>query len=265
VDSARRFDDRAVDYARYRPRYPAALVESLRAARGLPPDAHVVDVGCGTGLLAEIFLAAGCRVTGVEPGEPMRAQAVARLASQPRFTARAGSAEATGLPAACAHAIVVGQAFHWFEAARARIEFARLLRAGTARPSAAPAGWVALLWNERRSAPGDLLESYDGLLRKHCPAYDELARSDDGGQRARAFFGAERTDAGRMQTLALDNPQSLDWESFAGRARSASYVPTSGPAHEAFFAELRELFEREARAGRVDFRLQTVVFHGTLD
>ena len=67
-----------------------------------------------------------------------------------------------------------------------------------------------------------------------------------------------------MQTLALDNPQSLDWEGFAGRARSASYVPREGPAHEALFAGLRELFEREARGGRVGFRLETRAFHGTL-
>lgn len=264
MDPTHRFDDRAADYARFRPGYPTALVAALREARGLPPDAQVVDVGCGTGLLSQVFLAAGCRVTGVEPSAPMRAQADAFFAGNPRFTSRAGTAEATGLPDACADAIVAGQAFHWFEPARTRAEFARLLRAGGPSRPRSRYPWVALVWNERRAAPGGLLERYDELLLKHCPAYDALARSDDGGERAEAFFGAGRTDAGRMQTLALENPQSLDWEGFAGRARSASYVPRAGPAHEALFAELRELFEREARGGRVSFRLQTLAFHGTL-
>jgi 2-polyprenyl-3-methyl-5-hydroxy-6-metoxy-1,4-benzoquinol methylase len=57
-------------YDRARPRYPGALVDRIVA--GLPgpdrPDGpagpDVLDVGCGTGIVARQFRAAGCRVLG---------------------------------------------------------------------------------------------------------------------------------------------------------------------------------------------------------
>jgi SAM-dependent methyltransferase len=61
-----------VDPARYdrtRPRYPDAMVERIVAAS---PGPDVLDVGCGTGIEARQFQAAGCKVLGVEPDAPRR-------------------------------------------------------------------------------------------------------------------------------------------------------------------------------------------------
>jgi len=256
TDATHRFDDRAEDYARHRPGYARELVPRLAAERGLPPGAHVADMGCGTGLLARSFLDAGCRVTGVEPSDPMRAQAVLQLGARPGFACRAGTAEASGLPDASVHAVVAGQAFHWFDVERARAEFARVLR---------PGGWVALVWNDRDDPGQSFLDGYEALLLEHCPGYAESQRGPTGRERAEGFFGADRTDAGALRELRLDNPQSLDWNGAAGRALSASYVPRAGPAHDALFAGLHSLFEANARGGRVAFNLCTLAFHGTLE
>ncbi|HEX5011704.1 MAG TPA: class I SAM-dependent methyltransferase [Planctomycetota bacterium] len=255
IDATHRFDDRAEDYALYRPGYARDLVPRLAAERGLPPGAHVADVGCGTGLLARSFLDAGCRVTGVEPSDPMRAQAVAQLGGRPGFACHAGTAEASGLPDASVDAVVAGQAFHWFDVERARAEFLRVLR---------PGGWVALVWNDRGDLSQPFLARFDALLVEHCPDYTESLRGPPERERAEVFFGAGRADAGALRELRLPNPQSLDWTGVEGRTRSASYVPRSGPAHDALFAQLRELFGAYARGGRVGFGLTTLVFHGTL-
>src|SRR5919108_4009382 len=50
-------------YDRARPRYPDALVERIVAAS---PGPDVLDVGCGTGISARQFQAAGCTVLGVD-------------------------------------------------------------------------------------------------------------------------------------------------------------------------------------------------------
>src|SRR5690606_4672034 len=107
--------------------------------KGLP---LLVDVGCGTGISTRLFAARGVRVLGIEPNADMRRQAAQTPppggGSPPEY--RAGTAEATGLPAGCARAILAAQAFHWFDPDGALREFRRILE---------PGGWVALMANER--------------------------------------------------------------------------------------------------------------------
>jgi SAM-dependent methyltransferase len=59
-------------YHRARPSCPDALVQRIIATS---PGRDVVDVGCGTGITARLFQAAGCRVLGVDPDERMAALA----------------------------------------------------------------------------------------------------------------------------------------------------------------------------------------------
>jgi SAM-dependent methyltransferase len=65
---AESFGSVAERYDRARPGYPAALVERIVAAS---PGPRVLDVGCGTGIAARQFQAAGCRVLGVDPDPRM--------------------------------------------------------------------------------------------------------------------------------------------------------------------------------------------------
>src|SRR4051812_26588364 len=94
----RRFSSRVENYVKYRPSYPAEVVELLAAECGLTPTALVADVGSGTGLLAELFLKNGNHVFGVEPNREMREAGERLLGSYANFTSVNGTAEATTLP-----------------------------------------------------------------------------------------------------------------------------------------------------------------------
>ena len=61
TDSKERFSNRAADYLRYRPSYPAAVIEFVRGECGLRPGHVIADVGSGTGFLSELFLKNGAR------------------------------------------------------------------------------------------------------------------------------------------------------------------------------------------------------------
>src|SRR5437867_6600426 len=128
--STERFSNRVENYVRFRPRYPREVLELLKADCGLKPEAVVADAGSGTGFLAEQFLKNGNRVFGIEPNKEMREAGERLLAGYPRFTSLAGTAEATTLDDQIVDFITAGQAFHWFDQAKSRKEFARILRPG---------------------------------------------------------------------------------------------------------------------------------------
>ena len=61
------FGEDAAQYDRARPSYPPQLFDDL-----LPDDrCDVVDVGCGTGIVARLLTDRGCSVVGVEPDRRM--------------------------------------------------------------------------------------------------------------------------------------------------------------------------------------------------
>ena len=115
-------------YDRSRPTYP---VEAVRFV--LPEDAQrVLDLGAGTGKLTQVLLGLGLDVVAVEPSQQMRDRI------PPRAEVLGGAAEQIPLEDASVDAVLVGQAFHWFEERAALAEIARVLR---------PGGTVGLLWN----------------------------------------------------------------------------------------------------------------------
>lgn len=255
-DPTQRFGGRVADYAKYRPRYPAALVETLVRAHDLRTSDVLADVGSGTGILAQLFLDAGHVVNGIEPNAEMRAAAESLLAAYPNFVSVDGRAEATTLPDASVAWVTAGQAFHWFDPPAARREFARILK---------PGGQVALVWNDRRVEASDFSRGYEELLRRFGTDYEEV--------RHRARQTNERDDAGIHRFFApaacrehvFENIQRFDFEGLRGRLLSASYVPLAGQAnHAPMLAALRSLFDAHAADGHVSFEHDTRLFVGPL-
>src|SRR5262245_41650436 len=96
-DSTTRFSNRVETYLRYRPRYPAAVVDPLKQACGLTVTSLIADLGSGTGMLTELFLANGNRVYAVEPNREMREAGERLLGKYQNFTSVVGTAESTTL------------------------------------------------------------------------------------------------------------------------------------------------------------------------
>ena len=133
TDPARSFGTVAASYDRGRPSYPA---EALTWALGEKP-LRVLELGAGTGKLTEVLVELGHEVFATEPDEQMLDVLSAKL---PDVRATLGSAEQIPVGDQTYDAVIVGQAFHWFDREAALREIARVL---------APKGRLVVLWNER--------------------------------------------------------------------------------------------------------------------
>lgn len=235
-----RFEDRASDYALFRPSYPRAAIDA--ALEGFPPSDHLVaaDVGAGTGIASRLFADRGFRVLAVEPNPAMRAQAEAH----PRVTFVDGKAEATGLESGTVDLVICAQAFHWFKPVEALAEFFRILK---------PGGRLVFLANERdRDDPAML--AYNLAIR--AAAERELSEG-----LSQAIADALRADGRPIEPEAFPYTQTLSREGLIGRARSASYVPKSGPRYDQLLHDLDRIWtDHHDAGGLVTLRYRTLVW-----
>lgn len=244
------FEQRAADYAKHRPRYPAAMVDHVVAALDLEPTAAVADIGSGTGIFTRLLLERKLRVHAVEPSDGMRRAAEADLADAPGFVSVAGRADATGLPPASVDAIVCAQAFHWFNHPRTVAEWRRILR---------PGGQAALVWNfidDRQPFARAYLEV---LLATHPSARGTIESALSMPANNVLF------SPGRSSVVTFSHEQVLDLDSLIGRTRSLSFAPRpEEPAFADMAARHRAIFDAHQVNGWVRLAYRTVAIYGPI-
>ena len=106
------FEGTADYYARFRPAYPATLIEKLAGLAGLRPDRdRVLDLGAGTGHVAVPIAVHALEVVAVEPDDGMVRALQARAPSNVRVlqTRVEGMADLGTFALATA-----GRSIHWF-------------------------------------------------------------------------------------------------------------------------------------------------------
>lgn len=249
--STERFSNRVEDYVRYRPQYPAAVLEVLVEETGWQPSWTIADIGAGTGISAEMFLKHGNEVIAIEPNAPMREAADRLLAGYPKFRSVAGTAEATTLADGSVDAVTAAQAFHWFDPPRAGDECRRILR---------PGGWGVLLWNTRRHHTSEFLRDYEAVLKRFETDRVRVHHESVDESRVDQFFGA-----GKWRKRTVDNEQRLTLAGLQGRAKSSSYLPADGdPAQPAMLAELEALFNQHQQGGIVVIEYDTEIYVGRM-
>ena len=149
------FTDLAENYAKYRPAYAPLVRDALAGL--LPVGGRAADIGAGTGIWSQMLHQAGLQVEAVEPNEAMRR---AGAAQHSQIAWRAGSAEASTLPAGQYDLVSMASSFHWPDFKGALAEFERLLK---------PGGYFAALWNTRDVAGIPLLEDFEAELKRLAP------------------------------------------------------------------------------------------------
>ncbi len=251
TDPTQRFSSRVDHYVRYRPGYPAEILELLQEECGLTRDTVVADIASGTGIWTRHLLENGNRVYGVEPNTEMRKAGEEYLRSFPRLSSVAGTAEATTLADHSVEMVTAAQAAHWFDRERARREFVRILK---------PGAWTVLLWNERLTDSTAFLRAYEKLLLDYGTDYKEV-RHERTTSEIRDFFAPAA-----YQERVFKYEQRFDYDGIEGRLLSSSYTPLTGHANYApMLKEARRIFDEYQVNGQVAMAYHTRVFYGILD
>jgi SAM-dependent methyltransferase len=237
--TVKRFDGRAADYDHYRERYDAnEILAPLRDWCGLTPEWLIADVGAGTGMLSDVFLANGNLVVAIEPNAEMRSACAHLHADEPRLEIREGTAEATGLNDASVDMVCSGRALHWFDLEAAMREFRRVVR---------PGGWVVSVaagrtefGREENEAFVRVLEQFSGSAKERLEAYSAYTRMKN-------FF-----EDGEFHHYERGGELRMDWQHLRGMALSLSHAPRIGdPRFAEFEHALREFFDRYEKDGAV--------------
>lgn len=207
---AQSFGDDPERYDRTRPRYPAAMVARVIAEA---PGRDVLDVGIGTGISAQPFAAAGCRVLGVEVDPRM-----AEFAARQGFDVEVAKFEDWDPAGRDFDAVVSGQSWHWVDPVRGATKAAQVLR---------PGGRLAVFWNAF-APPADLAQAFGAVYQRLLPG-SPFARGPFGGPTMYAGQFTEVGD-GMRRASAFGTPEQWEfaWTRHFTRDEWLEQVPTFG-------------------------------------
>jgi SAM-dependent methyltransferase len=237
----------ADDYFESRPGYPQELYALVRMKSRLGDGAHVLDVGCGTGIVTTELAARWWKVVGVDPSASMLTHA-ARELDEHAERAPLARARAENLPFRdeSFDLLTCAQAFHWMQPQAALAEFARVLKPGTL---------AAVFFNERRFEEEGFTRDFEDLIVKHNPAFDPRFLQKP--------WDRMIADSGRFRLIQYFR---FDWEwtrspaELAGYVASISYLRNTlgSEAWPALLHELDELAARHAGSeGDVALKMRT--------
>lgn len=261
-----RFSQRVGNYIKYRPRYPRAVLDLLKAECRLTSSHVIADIGAGTGILSELFLQNGNPVFGVEPDPDMRAGAAYYLQDFPDFTSIAATAEATTLASHTVDFVTAGQAFHWFNLEQARREFERIL---------VPQGWVVLVWNIQKAKGTPFLKALQQFWEHEQFWKYPSRQTAQQMERVQAYrLSADLTRQGLLdpffgpeayQEKGFENPLVCDFEALKGRVLSNGPALEPGDAlYATMLTALEDIFWAHQENGTVTIEHDTRVVFGQL-
>ncbi|MFZ5469722.1 MAG: class I SAM-dependent methyltransferase [Myxococcota bacterium] len=192
-------------YERSRPDYPPRAVTFLAQVLELSAGHTVVDLAAGTGKWTEQLAPLGAKLIAVEPLSAMRAHLATTV---PSAQVLGGTAEALPLAHGSVDAVLVAQAFHWFDAEKAAREIHRVLR---------PGGGLGLVWNVRDEAV-----PWVATLNELLSPYQEGTPHFGTGAWRAPFERGELFEP--LQSRQFAHEQTLDADALCTRLASISFI-----------------------------------------
>ena len=189
-ERAESFGSFAEDYDRYRPGYPAALIDDLLSGGA----ANALDVGCGTGKVAASLMERGVAVLGIEPDARMAA-----VARRHRVPVEQVPFESWDPAGRTYDLLTAGHSWHWVDPV-----------VGLAKAAAVvvPGGTVALFWNYHVVLEESLVAAFGDAYRAHAPELTVVGHDPSGSPDTDPFHGSK--ELGSHGSVTYRWPRILD-------------------------------------------------------
>jgi SAM-dependent methyltransferase len=233
MDALRRFRSTAEFYARYRPRYPQALIDEVAAFCGLDRAGRLMDLGCGPAFLAIAFAAYFSEIVGVDP-EPEMLAAAQHEAQAAGVTLLRASSTDLGPQFGTFRMVTMGRSFHWMDRDATLRALDALIEPGGA----------IVLFDERghRSAENPWSPIWDRVVGKWSPQEEwsaHMRRLSPDWERHEIVLA--RSAFSRLDLLTHRHRRRTTLDEFIGRvySMSTSSIEKLGDNRAAFEEEFR--------------------------
>jgi SAM-dependent methyltransferase len=240
---ARRFRSAARHYLPGRQPYASRLIRRVADLVGLGPEARVLDLGCGPGMLAGAFAPFALAVVAMDP-EPEMLRIAERVFAARNITYRQGGSEE--LPGDLGHfrLVTMGRSFHWMDRAETLRRLDRML---------VPGGAVALFDARSATGPaGTWGERYAALVRSYAGSDEERPH-----RRSPEWLGHEfvlvDSPFSSVEAISVFEPHEVSAAMLIDRAfsRSSSAPERVGAAAEGLVRDIEALVAAVAPDGRL--------------
>jgi ubiquinone/menaquinone biosynthesis C-methylase UbiE len=207
------FNKTAMDYSKYRRGFPVEFFNYLQVNGIIRPKYKVVDLGTGTGVIANQLAILDCDVTGIDPSSALLNEAKRQnLSAGTKINYFLASAEATGLLSSSFDVVVAGQAWHWFQQNEAINEVKRILK---------PNGSLIIAHYEWTTEKNSVPELTEQLMKKYNPEWKKVSVDS-------AYYRQLQTTLNDNQfetkLTTIDVMEEYTQEQWCGRVRASPVV-----------------------------------------
>jgi SAM-dependent methyltransferase len=193
------------------------------------PGPDALDVGCGTGIEARQFQAAGCKVLGVEPDARM-----ADFARRSGVEVEVATFEAWDPAGRAFDAVVAGQAWHWVDPVAGAAKAAEVLR---------PGGRLAPFWHVFQPPP-EVADAFAVVYQQVVSDSPFNLQATKQTLDTYQVLFAKAAD-GIRKVGGFSDPQQwrFDWQRSYTRDAWLDQMPTQGPLTRLPSDKLAEVLE----------------------
>jgi SAM-dependent methyltransferase len=165
IDRSRRvtFEETADLYNEVRPEYPDQLTGDIIRLSALPPEGHILEIGCGAGNATIAFAKRGYNLLGIELGEKLAGYARQRCKDFPKAVIVQSAFEDYDPPPHSFDLAISADAFHWIQP---EVGYPKLLDA------LKPTGFIALFWQVPLDPQTEWSRAIDEVFARRAPQFD---------------------------------------------------------------------------------------------